>query len=670
MNETANAFRAGLVVIAAVAIGIYFFVSSRKSTLNEFNSTPYYALLTDASGLSAKSLISVAGLQVGEIKNITLVDSTVSELEPDKDKVAKDVRPEFPELNDEGFLDRWVVGENTLVKKGETVAVLRLEKRGEEPQEIPVKSPKEGVLYDIVVEPGAKVTGAWTLAKVTENPDKRVRVARLDLVVTNDVKLPVDTWAKKESLGLLGAKAMFLELGESKTFIEPGGRIKNVRSLTGLDVILQRLEGIADEVESIVSAVEKNVGGITADIKGITGELNRFIQGDEDTLPLNELYELVMNEIKKTIVTVEKAVRDVDRIVVKNDEQVTELLANLEQISSDVKEMTASDGGDGTGGDIRESVGKIRRITDDLSVVTASLKDVIGENEGEIGDQVKQLKHTMTELNTSLGNLSEITGRIERGEGTVGRLLTDENMANKLEDAVTGATDYITGLTSLEAHIDLGTWYSVRRGSANVALGVKIQPKPDKFYFVEVVDDGGGVERVTRVIDSFQPTPAGTAFVRREQIMQDDNSLRFTANFAKRFFDFLVLRAGIIETSGGVGADLYFWDDRIQLRNDFFNFGGPRNSIDRLDPMYAGHLTLPRWRMMLKVQPIPHVYIMGGLDDILNAVDYGAALDPQNPRLVLRNPRFHGYGTDFMIGVGITFRDDDLRTILPFLPSL
>jgi phospholipid/cholesterol/gamma-HCH transport system substrate-binding protein len=669
MNETANAFRAGLVVIAAVAIGMYFFVSSRKSTLNDLNSTPYYALLTDSSGLSAKSLISVAGLQVGEIKNISLVDSTVGELSPDRDALAKDVRPEFAELNDEGTLDRWVVGENTLVKKGETVAFVRVEKRGKEPQEIAVKSPKEGILYGIVVEPGTPVTGAWTLARVSENPEKRVRVARVDFVITNEVKLPDDTWAKKESLGLLGAKALFLELGESQTFIEPKGRIKNVRSLTGLDVILNRLEGIADEVESIVSSVEKNIGGITADIKGVTGVLNRFIQGDEDTMPIDELYELVMNEIKKTIVTVEKAVRDVDRIVVKNDEQVTTLLANLEDISADVKEMTA--GGDGgTGGDIRESVGKIRKITDDLSVVTTSLKDVIGENEGEIGDQVKQLKVTMTELNTSLGNLSEITGRIERGEGTVGRLLTDENMANKLEDAVTGATDYISGLTSLEAHIDLGTWYSVRRGSANVALGVKIQPKPDKFYFIEVVDDGGGVERVTRVIDSFQPVPAGTAFVRREQVMTDDNSLRFTANFAKRFFDFLVLRAGIIETSGGVGADLYFWEDRIQLRNDFFNFGGPRNSIDSMDPMYAGHLTLPRWRMMLKVQPIPHVYIMGGFDDILNAVDYGAALDPNNPQLVLRNPRFHGYGTDFMIGVGITFRDDDLRTILPFLPSL
>jgi phospholipid/cholesterol/gamma-HCH transport system substrate-binding protein len=669
MNETANAFRAGLVVIAAVAIGMYFFVSSRKSTLNDLNSTPYYALLTDSSGLSAKSLISVAGLQVGEIKNISLVDSTVGELSPDRDVLAKDVRPDFPELNDEGTLDRWVVGENTLVKKGETIAFIRVEKRGKPPQEIAVKSPKEGILYGIVVEPGTAVTGAWTLARVSENPDKRVRVARVDLVITNEVKLPVDSWAKKESLGLLGAKALFLELGDSNDFIEPRGRIKNVRSLTGLDVILNRLEGIADEVENIVSAVEKNIGGITADIKGVTGVLNRFIQGDEDTMPIDELYELVMNEIKKTIITVEKAVRDVDRIVVKNDEQVTTLLANLEDISADVKEMTASGDG-GTGGDIRESVGKIRKITDDLSVVTASLKDVIGENEGEIGDQVKQLKHTMTELNTSLGNLSEITGRIERGEGTVGRLLTDEGIANKLEDAVTGASDYITGLTSLEAHIDLGTWYSVRRGSANVALGMKIQPKPDKFYFIEIVDDGGGVERVTRVIDSFQPVPAGTAFVRREQVMQDDNSLRFTANFAKRFFDFLVLRAGIIETSGGVGADLYFWDDRIQLRNDFFNFGGPRNSIDRMDPMYAGHLTLPRWRMMLKVQPIPHVYIMGGFDDILNAVDYGAALDPNNPQLVLRNPRFHGYGTDFMIGVGITFRDDDLRTILPFLPSL
>ena len=77
MTHTLNAFRAGLVVIIAVAVGAYFFISSRKSTLTDANSNPYFAYMTDASGINAKSLITVAGLQVGEIQAVTLTTATI-----------------------------------------------------------------------------------------------------------------------------------------------------------------------------------------------------------------------------------------------------------------------------------------------------------------------------------------------------------------------------------------------------------------------------------------------------------------------------------------------------------------------------------------------------------------------------------------------------------------
>ena len=62
MIDPKNAFRDGLVVIAGVAIAVAFFIASRKSTLDATNSVPYYALLEDASGINAKSLITIAGL--------------------------------------------------------------------------------------------------------------------------------------------------------------------------------------------------------------------------------------------------------------------------------------------------------------------------------------------------------------------------------------------------------------------------------------------------------------------------------------------------------------------------------------------------------------------------------------------------------------------------------
>jgi phospholipid/cholesterol/gamma-HCH transport system substrate-binding protein len=232
-------------------------------------------------------------------------------------------------------------------------------------------------------------------------------------------------------------------------------------------------------------------------------------------------------------------------------------------------------------------------------------------------------------------------GKIERGEGSVGKILTDERMADKLEEAVVGASDFVTGLTALETHVDVGSWYGFNRGIARTAFSLKLQPKPDKYYYLEIVDDSGALEKLT----VSRTTPEGE----RVTVYEDDNEIRFTAMFAKRFFDLLVLRAGLIETSGGLGADLYFWDDRIELRSDLFNFGGPANEI-----AVGLFNARPRWRTLIKIQPVRHLYLTGGVDDVLN-YDVDA--------------RTNGYGFDYFVGAGITFQDEDLRSILPFVPS-
>jgi phospholipid/cholesterol/gamma-HCH transport system substrate-binding protein len=239
-------------------------------------------------------------------------------------------------------------------------------------------------------------------------------------------------------------------------------------------------------------------------------------------------------------------------------------------------------------------------------------------------------------------------GRVERGEGTVGRLLTDEKIADKVEAAVSGASDFVAGLTSLETHIDVGTWYNFQREANTTTVSLKLQPKPDKYYLIEVIDDGGRLERYTeRDIDGN---------VTRTSVREEDNQLRFTAMFAKRFFDFLVLRAGLIETTGGVGANVFFLENRIELRSDLFNFRGPRDTL-ATDPI---DWYLPRWRTVLKAQPIPHLYVSAGVDDVLNAYSPGGFQLYQNAT---------GFGFDYFLGVGLTFKDDDLRSILPFIPG-
>lgn len=633
MIDPKHAFRAGLVVIAGVAIAVAFFIASRKSTLDASNSVPYYALLEDASGINAKSLITIAGLQVGEIVDIRLVDVTMKELYGHS-------REKFEAEYRERLKDWWERRRARLIEEGK-------DDPGPLPpdHELPEHEVRDGLFRGKPAPPPP-----W-------EPERRLRVAHVDMRIIRDIQLPKDSWIKKESLGLLGAKALFLEPGTDPELIPPGGRITNVRSVTQLDAITQQAEQMVATIGNIIDTIDRDLGGIVHDVHGITTELNRFIAGDGTNPPLDEVYKMVMDEVRKVALTIERAVRQVDGMLRDNDKAITGLLANMERITGDLADLTGTGtvGDDGVvqGGELRETVVQVKRITNDLADITAALKDVVGANEDEIDQGVKELKHTLSELNRSLTSLAEVTGRIERGEGTVGRLLTDERIADKIESAVEGASDFVSGLTAIETHVDLGTWYNMNRDRAQVSFELRIQPKPDKYYLIGVVDDGGGIERLTQTFSHREPDGTVT---RRSSIRENDNSIRINAMFAKKFWDLLVLRAGLIETSGGVGANLLLWDERIELRSDLFNFGGPRNLLneDLDDPAYAGLFFLPRWRTMLKVQPIPHLYLMAGVDDVLN---------------FQASPAVHGYGFDYFFGAGLTFQDEDLRSILPFVPS-
>ncbi len=635
MSDTQNAFRAGLVIVIGTVIGVLFFFASKKTSLDEKNSAPYYALLTDAAGINAKSLITVAGLQVGEIKNVTLVPVKVGELVPDLDVRVLDALglplpdPEVRLMRNEDF--------DTLV-----MSMMQL---GKLPSRRDVDDKRAG--RDEALAASAKLKG------------ETIRVARVDFNVNDDVSIPDDSWLKKESLGLLGAKALFLELGPSPTLLKANERVVNVRSVTGTDALIAQAGAIIADVQSITNKLDKDIGGITGDIKGITGELNRFIAGDENTKPLNEIYTLVMNDLRRLSNTVEAAVKDANKLINANDGDMSKMIANVQRITADIADLTGKgdgtavgpDGGPGNEGDIRATMASVRKVADDLSVVTGQLKTMLGDNEEEVGEGVKNLQETITELNRSLASLSEVAGRVERGEGTVGRLLTDEKMADKVEAAVAGASDFVTSLTSLETHVDIGSWYNVNRGAATTTAGLRLQPRPDKYYLLEVVSDGGALERRTEVRDA-------DGNLVRASIVESDNQLRISAMFAKRFFDFLVLRVGMIETSGGVGANVFLLDDRIELRSDLFNIAQPRNLVE--GDLLPTDFYLPRWRTVIKAQPIPHFYVSAGVDDVLNVVG------PDGYQPFSRNL---GFGFDYFFGLGLTFQDEDLRSILPFIPG-
>jgi phospholipid/cholesterol/gamma-HCH transport system substrate-binding protein len=129
-------------------------------------------------------------------------------------------------------------------------------------------------------------------------------------------------------------------------------------------------------------------------------------------------------------------------------------------------------------------------------------------------------------------------------------------------------------------------------------------------------------------------------------VIQD--SIRFTFQFAKRF-SWLTLRYGLKESTGGVGADADFqWFDRDL-----------RLSLDVFDASWDQY---PRVKITAAYELFRHVYVLGGVDELLNKPRDLPIVTGDSP-VPIQFDKFH-YGQDFFFGGMLRFNDEDLSALL------
>jgi phospholipid/cholesterol/gamma-HCH transport system substrate-binding protein len=225
--------------------------------------------------------------------------------------------------------------------------------------------------------------------------------------------------------------------------------------------------------------------------------------------------------------------------------------------------------------------------------------------------------------------MHHVTRKINRGDGTVGRLINDDRLINDLEGSMSGANEFITGLTRLQTHIDIRSDYLMRRGAFRTSFGLRLQPRPDKYYLFELIDSPMGVHSVTsRNIVTSDAT--GTSTIDQTETKIEDR-LRFSLQIAKKL-SFSTWRLGIIENSGGAGVDLELWRRHLSLTAEAFEMD-----------LYE----YPRLRSYMQFQFLRVFFVSAGIDDAINA------------------GRRDGF-----LGVGIRFQDEDLKTIFTATPSV
>jgi phospholipid/cholesterol/gamma-HCH transport system substrate-binding protein len=229
----------------------------------------------------------------------------------------------------------------------------------------------------------------------------------------------------------------------------------------------------------------------------------------------------------------------------------------------------------------------------------------------------------MTRLDSAMKNVDEITGKINRGEGTIGKLVNDEQTVEELNTAIEGVNGFLDTAGKTQTSLDYHSDYLGNIGLTKTTVGVRLQPGIDRYYYLGIVDDPAGVVERTNTKTSTNGGPDVVV----DESKTYKSKVKFNVQFAKVFWDFTV-RGGLIENSGGLGFDYNIYQDKLKFSIEAFEFS--RMNL----------------RAQLQYNIWKGVYVLGGVQDMLDKQD-----------------KKSNY-----LGAGLFLTNDDLKMLMTKLP--
>jgi phospholipid/cholesterol/gamma-HCH transport system substrate-binding protein len=408
---------------------------------------------------------------------------------------------------------------------------------------------------------------------------------RVDVKMFPTQKLFDDAAIGKKATSLIGESVIVLTPGtEGRVVIKDDGEITHILQEPTIDTITVQVNDILKDVKEVTNSLKNTVGSDQGQKQ--IGEILKNLA--DVTEQLNET-------VKENRAGVRQTINNINSITGDSKPQIAEILKNVKQVTEDVKKMTSA-GDAATGG-----------------------------KPGEIKSSVERIQRASTSLESVLSHADNVVARIDRGEGTVGRLTKDETLINEVETVVEDVGELVGGIGRVQTIVGLRTDYNFLANTIKSYVELRLQPSEDKYYSIELVNDPRGKTSITQT--DYDTTNPNLPSHYREITVSTTNSFRFSFQFAKRFGPFTG-RFGIKESTGGIGLDIHLLDDRFELKQDLFGFGEELS---------------PRWRISLAYEFIRKLWLLGGVDDV-----------------------FNGDRRDYFVGLQLRFNDQDLKTILPF----
>jgi phospholipid/cholesterol/gamma-HCH transport system substrate-binding protein len=423
-----------------------------------------------------------------------------------------------------------------------------------------------------------------------EKIELREGTAKVTIRVQKGVRMFSDAGASIKATGLLGDKYLEIKPGSKEPALKNGDTIQDVIEIVDIDDLVRKLSKVSETISTFATSLNEAIGTEDAkrslretvsNLSNVTANLNQTIVVNDEKL------RNVLDNIKTLTVSL-------NELVDKNKEPITDTVGNLREFSAKMK----TDGPE---------------LVANLNKATKELKEIVQENKPAIKNTVE--------------SLDKITKQIDKGEGTLGKLVKDERLYENINKAAEGVEKTFGAIDRFRTFITFQAEYLNKVEDGKGYFYLTLQPRPDRYYILGVVGDPLGRVKTTETVT----TVDGVTIRKQEEKTKQE--IQFTAQYAMRYKD-VALRLGLTENTFGAGGDFFFHNDRGKVTLDAWDFSNDEE-----------HSKSPHIKAGVDYFIFKNLFVSAGIDNILNSRWRG------------------GYA-----GLGLRLEDQDLKYIMGTIP--
>ena len=204
------------------------------------------------------------------------------------------------------------------------------------------------------------------------------------------LRVPIDSEAKIYSSDLFGTKAIKIVPGVTKTYAQPGDTLLSSVEIDIQTAVRKELEPLRRKTEDLIKGVDE----ILINMKAVFE--------DDATQGLPSAFE----SLHRTIRTLESTVDNLDGLVVENRVLFKNVMSNIDALAQNLNDNNK----------------QITNIITNFSDLSDSLVTV-------------DIAKSLAKADKAMDEIANVTNRINKGEGTIGKLLVNDSLYNGLVDS-------------------------------------------------------------------------------------------------------------------------------------------------------------------------------------------------------------------------------------------